>query len=275
MSISIRTETWHSAAIGRRKSITVALPSAYSATGPPFPVVYLLHGHGGNRHTWLRHVDVPDQLARARVIAVFPECGRAWFINDASGRRYEDYLVDEVIAHVDRNFNTVAERDSRGIAGFSMGGASAVFLALRHGDLFSVACSHSGAFEAPLREGDPYREYRAGAPLPVPTVKEHERVWGPVGSAVRHTYDPYRLVAARDRSLSLKVYADVGTNDFPRVISMNRNMRDALAASDVELEYRERAGGHDWEFVDSGAGALFGFVRRFLDHSGDDFSENG
>jgi putative tributyrin esterase len=265
--MQIRTETWRSEVLGREKSITVALPPSYSAVGRPFPVVYLLHGHGGNRHTWLRSVDLAEELAGSHVIAVFPECGRFWFINDAGGRCYESYLVDEVVTHIDQHFNTVASRTGRAMAGFSMGGASAVFQALRHPDLFAVAGSHSGAFEAPLREGDPYRRYRSSGQLAMPTVREHERVWGPVRSQVRQTYHPYRLLDDRDRSYPLKVYTDVGTDDHRRVISMNRNMRDALSVSGVDHEYRERAGGHDWAFVRSGVPALFGFIRDAIDRS--------
>src|SRR5437764_13570115 len=130
--MNIRTETWHSSSIGREKSVTVALPPTYSANGRPFPVLYLLHGYGGNRHTWLRCVDLEAHLAGGRLITVFPECGRFWFINDAGGRRYENYLIDEVVPYVDERFNTVARREGRAIGGFSMGGASAVFQALRH-----------------------------------------------------------------------------------------------------------------------------------------------
>lgn len=263
----ILTRMWASESIGRTKAVTVVLPSAYSPVGRPFPVLYLLHGHGGNRHTWLRSVDIAAQAADGRLIMVFPECGRFWFINDMAGRRYEDYLVHEVVTHIDQHFNTVRHRSGRAIAGFSMGGASALFQALRHGGLFSVVGSNSGAFEAPLRVGDPYHGHRGDSRLAIPTVRDHERVWGPVGSAVRRAYDPYRLVGARDRSRPLSVYLDVGTADFDRMIAMNRNMRDALVAARVDHEYRERAGGHDWSFVSAGAPALFGFVRRKIAES--------
>ncbi|MEO3812923.1 alpha/beta hydrolase-fold protein [Sphaerisporangium sp. B11E5] len=258
------TETWWSDAIGRRKSVTVALPPGYSPDGPPFPVLYLLHPYGGDRRSWLRCQDLASHVAMGQIILVLPESGRYWLINDAGGRRYEDYLVDEVVRYVDRHFNTFAHRGGRAIAGFSMGGACALFQALRHGDLFSVAASNSGAFEAPLRVGDPYARYRDDTRLMMPTTRDHERVWGPPGSATRETYDPYRLLAARDRGLPLSVYLDVGLDDYDRVISMNRNMRDALSAHSVPHEYRERRGGHDWEFVAAGLGTLFGFVRDHL-----------
>lgn len=261
--MNILTETWWSDAVGREKSITVVLPPGYSSAGRPFPVLYLLHGYGGNRWTWLRRADLATQLAAGHLMAVLPESGRSWLINDVRGRRYEDYLVNEVVTYVDDHFNTAAHRAGRAIAGFSMGGACALFHTLRHGDLFSLAGSNSGAFEAPLREGDPYRHHRSDRRLAMPTTREHERVWGPVGSEVRRTYNPYRLLGTREPA-PVHLYLDIGLDDHARMISMNRNMRDALVAHSIPHEYRERPGGHDWEFVNSGLPRLFAFVRAHL-----------
>ncbi|MFD0690632.1 alpha/beta hydrolase [Actinomadura fibrosa] len=262
--MKVLTETWESAAIGRKKSVTVALPPTYSPVGRPFPVLYLLHGFGGNRHTWLQCEDLAAEVDSGDLILVLPESGRAWFINDARGRRYEDYLVGEVVRHVDDRFNTVARRDGRGIGGFSMGGAAALYQALLHGDRFSVVCSNGGAFEAPLREGDPYHGLRGDRNLAIPTTRDHERVWGPVGSAVRRRYDPYRLLRNRRPEHPLSIYLDVGLDDYPRMVSMNRRMRDALRAAAVPHEYRERPGGHDWDFVNAGLPDVFAFARSHL-----------
>lgn len=261
---TVLTETWNSKALGRKKSVGVVLPPSYTPTGIPFPVVYLLHGFGGNRLTWLSCPDLLALAAAARTIVVLPESGRYWMINDAVGRRYEDYLMDEVIGHVDDRFNTVTSRAGRAMAGFSMGGASAMFLALRHSHLLSVVASNSGAFEAPLREADPYRAWRSDARLVMPTVEEHERVWGPAGSAVREAYNPYRLLDARDPEALLHVYLDVGVHDYPRMIAMNRRMHAALSEHAIPHEYHERAGGHDWQFVNAGLPQVFEFIQQHI-----------
>lgn len=260
----ILTETWWSESVGREKSITVVLPAAYSSTRRPYPVLYLLHGYGGNRRTWLLCPDLAAQLAAGDLVLVLPESGRSWLINDARGRRYEDYLTDEVVPYVDSHFNTAASRSGRAIAGFSMGGAAAFFLTMRHAGVFSVAGSNSGAFEAPLREGDPYHRYRSDPGLLMPTTAEHERVWGPVGSEVRRTYHPERLLSQLSPAPPVQMYLDVGLGDYARMIAMNRNMRGALAEHGIRHEYRERPGGHDLEFVNAGLPHLFGFVRAHL-----------
>jgi putative tributyrin esterase len=257
----ILTRTWRSTALGRDKSVTVVLPPGYSGGGPPMPVLYLLHSFGGNRTSWLRCASFLEQAAAGGMIVVLPESGRSWLINDHRGRRYEDYLVGEVVGYVDEHFHTVRERDGRALAGFSMGGACALFHGLRHVDVYATVASCSGAFEAPLREGDPYMAYRDNQRLMMPNVRDHERVWGPPGSPTRRRYDPYRLLSTARPAGSLSVYLEVGLDDFERMIAMNRNMRDALARHGLPPEYRERPGGHDWAFVDAGLGELFGFVR--------------
>lgn len=263
-ALRVLTETWWSESVGREKSITVVLPAGYSPARRPYGVLYLLHGFGGNRRTWLQRPDLATQLAAGDLVVVLPESGRSWLINDARGRRYEDYLLREVVPFVDDRFNTAARRSGRAIAGFSMGGACAFFLTMRHTDVFSVAASNSGAFEAPLRAGDPYHRYRSDPGLLMPTVAEHDRVWGPVGSEVRRRYDPARLVSEWGPAPPVRLSFDVGLGDYARMIEMNRNMHGALTAHGIPHEYRERPGGHDWAFVDAGLPQLFAFVRTHL-----------
>jgi len=262
--MEIRTITSWSQIIGRQKSVAIGLPPGYSTRSAPYSVTYLLHGFGGNRQTWLRCSNLVAAVRMARTIVVMPESGRYWFINDFCGRRYEDYLLSEVVKSVDQHFNTAACRDARAIVGFSMGGAAAFYQTFRHSDVFSVACSNSGAFDAPRREGDPYRSLRSSASLAIPSTRDHERVWGPVGSAVRRTYDPGSILSLANPGLPLSLYFDVGLSDFPRVIEMNRNMRDRLSARHIKHEYAERPGGHDLAFVDNGLLGVFSFAHEHL-----------
>ena len=141
----------------------------------------MLHPFGGNRTSWARHA--PDLMATLAqdFIVVLPECGRGWFINDHAGKRYEDYLIGELIPLVRETYGAAGPAC---IGGFSMGGASAFFLALKHPDAFAAAFAVAGAFTAGNRAGDPYAAIRSDALL-IPTEAEHDRVWGPPGSAVR------------------------------------------------------------------------------------------
>lgn len=258
-----------SLALGTDKRVDVLVPPAPRAQASP--VLVLLHGFGGTRRTWTEQTRLVDHLAGTGLLVVLPESGRRWFINDHAGHRYEDYLIDELVPLIRQSFPTT--RDSWAIGGFSMGGASALMQALRHPRLFSVVLSHAGAFEGPLRSGDPYAALRRGPASLMPTTQVHERVWGPEGSPTRNTYNPYRLLAARRSEDRLAVYADVGTGDYQRIVQMNRNVASAMRAAGIDLEYHERPGGHDLEFVDDALGSSLAFVserlRRVPDRDGD------
>jgi putative tributyrin esterase len=225
-------------ALGRPKTARVLVPAG-AAPADGFPVWYLLHGFGGDRLSWLT---ASGPALPADVIMVLPESGRRWFLNDAAGRRYEDYLLSDLVPAIDAVFDT--DPRARVIGGFSMGGAAAVFLALRHPEVFPAAFSYAGAFYASRREGDPYAGHRSGGCM-MPTESEHERVWGPLGSAMRARYDPDSVVAEVDDARSHPaIVLEVGTEDYPRIIDMNRMMHRALDAAGIAHDYAERAGGH-------------------------------
>jgi S-formylglutathione hydrolase FrmB len=178
---------------------------------------------------------------------VFPESGRRWFINDASGNRYEDYLIYDLVQAIDAAFPT--DRASKIIGGFSMGGAAAIYLSLRHPCVFSGSFAYAGAFYASRREGDPYAAYRANDCI-MPTEEEHNRVWGLPGSNTRKIYDADELIErAVGRGLLPKIVIEVGVDDYARVVEQNRKMHFALNAAGLRHAYAEYRGDHSWTFA--------------------------
>jgi len=79
------------------------------------------------------------------VIVVFPDCETRWggsqYLNSAATGRYEDYVCDELLPFVEREFATTGRR---GVFGKSSGGYGALRLALRRPGLFHAVACHSG-----------------------------------------------------------------------------------------------------------------------------------
>jgi putative tributyrin esterase len=263
-SYHVETWEWHSSALGCAKRASVLVPPGTGPAPAKLPTLYLLHGFGGSRHTWLGSTRLLEHLDGTGLLVVLPESGRRWFINDHRGFRYEDYLLDELLPFVEDVYECQAGPAHRAIGGFSMGGAAALMQALRHPGTFSVVVSHAGAFEAPLREGDPYAHQRAARDFAIPSVEAHERVWGPVGSLVRQRYDLYSLVAGLPAGPRPAVYADVGTQDYPRIIGMNRRMVRSLRRAGIGTEFHERPGGHDNSYIDRSLPFSLAFVTKQL-----------
>jgi enterochelin esterase-like enzyme len=239
--------------LGRRKVAHVIPPRETRGRAPP--VFVLLHPFAGNRTSWLRHApELMAELARDTLV-VLPECGRRWFIDDDSGARYETYVTDELLPLVGAEYGATGAVT---VGGFSAGGAAAFFLALRHPGRFSSALAVAGAFSAGNREGDPYKDVRSDGMM-IPTEAEHDRVWGPPGSATRATYAPAALVSALTRSgPPPRFHLEVGEQDFPRMIEASADMAAQFEATEVPFTFSRARGDHTWAYAGPAMARLVG-----------------
>ena len=133
------------------RAVAVYLPPSYAASPERrYPVVYLLHGFDGDPDQWIGRMRLPramDSLVAAgavrEMIVVMPDgknaFGGSFFANSAATGRWEDFLVQEVVKHVDRRYRTVRSAAGRGIAGWSMGGHAALRLAGSRPEVFGAA----------------------------------------------------------------------------------------------------------------------------------------
>ena len=184
---ALRVDTVWSQSLGTPKRLSVYLPPSYARdTAARFPVLFYLHGVGGDEDNWvtLARLDrVMDSLVASgapEAIVAMPDGDDSWYttwaaLPDLAGCRrdttrtepadrycvawphYDDYIARDLVAHVDRTYRTRRDARHRGIAGLSMGGYGAITLALRYPDVFSAAASHSGVVAPALL-----------APAPVP-----------------------------------------------------------------------------------------------------------
>ncbi len=82
------------------------------------------------------------------VILVMPDCftslGGNQYVNSSAIGRYADYLVDEIVPFVDREFRTLASREHRGCFGKSSGGYGAIIHGMRYARHWGAIANHSG-----------------------------------------------------------------------------------------------------------------------------------
>lgn len=147
--------TLRSDAMEREVGYTVYQPTECSEAGRRFPVVYFLHGAGGDENAdGPAFSDIVERMVKSGsvppVICVFPNGGRSGYRDNAEGNiLVETMLIEELLPTIDRDFRTLPQRESRAIAGYSMGGGGALRLALKYPELFSVAGSWAGAVGPP------------------------------------------------------------------------------------------------------------------------------
>jgi putative tributyrin esterase len=239
----LREENVNSAALGRTMKYRVLLPDGYDASLRRYPVLYLLHGLGGNYADWTMRSNLAEYTRALPLIVVMPDAGNAWYTNAADGsERMEDYVFTDLPADVVQKFRTVNSRYGRAIAGLSMGGYGALKLAFKRPAAFAVVGAFSGAFEV-TRSGRLERLIGAAE------SERIARIFGPAESQTRKDSDVFSLAAALKPAAAPYVYIDCGITDN-ELIGANREVVAALHKAGVAYEYHEVAGGHTWDYWD-------------------------
>jgi S-formylglutathione hydrolase FrmB len=143
-----------------RRTLYVWLPPGYDSHSARLPAVYVLPGYGSCVEEWAnRELFEPTVFERLDALYVGenppPDClfvfldaatayGGSQMVNSAATGRYQDHIVDDVVAHVDARYRTLASPRHRGLSGHSSGGVGALVLAMRRPDVFGACASHAG-----------------------------------------------------------------------------------------------------------------------------------
>jgi S-formylglutathione hydrolase FrmB len=134
--------------------VRVLLPNGYDpGQATHYPVLYLLHGGFGSYTDWTTFGDIEQLSVGVPLIVVMPDGGPGgWYTNwsnyGAGGPpQWQTFHINQLIPWIDSNFNTIASKSGRAIAGLSMGGFGAMTYAARFPNLFTSASSYSGAVE--------------------------------------------------------------------------------------------------------------------------------
>ena len=128
--MSFGTMSFFSKALGRPKSYTILLPDYEGATGGPYPVLYLLHGLSDDHRAWSSWTSLDRYVRRLPLVVVMPDGERGFYTNMVEGPRYEDYLMQDLIPHVEGCYNVLKGARHTAIGGLSMGGYGAMKLGL-------------------------------------------------------------------------------------------------------------------------------------------------
>ena len=131
------------------RDIYVYLPPSYdSASDRRYPVVYLLHGYGLRAERWMNFADVnagADAAIAAgaqEMIIVNPDAYNffdgSMYSSSVTTGDWERFLAEELVEHIDSHYRTLAQRESRGLAGHSMGGYGTLRLGMKYPQVFSA-----------------------------------------------------------------------------------------------------------------------------------------
>jgi len=192
------------------RPMVIYTPPEFSAKRK-YPVLYLLHGMGGNEHSWAErgafNVILDNLIAAHRaqpMIVVCPNGQSGPERQMTSFAKFEGDMIEEVVHWVEAHYPVLGDRESRAIAGLSMGGGQSLNIGLKHPETFAWV----GGF--------------SGAPNTNPPTK-----FGP-------DTPPFRLIW-------------VSCGDKDGLFSISKRVHDKLDSNHVAHTWRVYPGAHDWQ----------------------------
>jgi S-formylglutathione hydrolase FrmB len=210
-------------------------PSSKPSTGTHWPVVYLLHGYSGNYAQWIQTApQLAATASRNDVLFVCPDGGYDswWFDSPVDPNvRYETFIANELIPFIDSHYPTRTDNTHRAITGLSMGGHGALYLAIRHRNLFGAAGATSGGVDF-----TPFPN-NWGIKKDLGEYDSHKENWE--NNTVLHAVDGLH-------NGDLHLIFDCGITDF--FLSVNRGLHQKLLDKKIDHDYIERPGGHDHDY---------------------------
>ena len=208
---------------------SIYLPEGYDA-GKEYPVLYILHGMGGNNNDWLQdnnslyqgggtlpaYAKEFAEQGGTEMIIVSPEGKDLFYCNGYEhGVNYMSYFFEEFIPYIESTYPIKSERGSRAIGGLSMGGYGSLYYGLLHPEMFCHVYACSAAVSV-------------GGNCPDLTVM--------LGEAAKN---------GKIKDLP-ELTIEIGTEDF--LFANNEAFIRTLDSYGVTYEYITRPGTHDWKF---------------------------
>lgn len=223
------------------------LPPSYDAQpARKFPVLYFLHGLGGDQTFlvsaggWNLIEDAQEQKEITEFVVITPQADSSFYINSKSGRvRYEDFFIHDFIPQMEKHFRLTGTREGRAIGGVSMGGYGALRFAFKYPQMFVAVIAHMPALLQQLPKGSseagltPYLGPAFGKPL-------DETYW--------KANTPF--VFAQTANLhGLKVFFDCGDQDDFGFDAGTKDLDKLLTARHIPHTAHIYPGRHNWQFV--------------------------
>ncbi len=197
------SRVWYdSPALGLERRMTVYTPAGYETGGKRYPVLYLLHGMGGDEEAWIslgRTAQILDNLiaqGKAKpMIVVMPNGNASQEAAPGESSRgmvpptmqlpktmegsYEQ-AFPEIVKFIDKNYRTIKSKSGRAIAGLSMGGFHSLHISKQYPDMFNYVGLFSAAIMPNKEVSSPIYEDMEGK-LKVQFGKNPALYWIAIG----------------------------------------------------------------------------------------------
>jgi enterochelin esterase-like enzyme len=204
------TQTW-------RRAYVYTPPDYERSPRLRYPVLYLQHGSGEDERGWStqgRANFILDNLlaaGKAKPMLIVMEQGYAFAPGTTQPNLFEQLVINDLIPAIDSAYRTITARESRAMAGLSMGGGQTLQITLKHLDKFAWI----GAFSAAPRFGDDLKAAYGGVFAdPAAFNRKTRLLWLGAGTAEERAYKATQAAreALNKAGIRNVVYAAEGTS---------------------------------------------------------------
>lgn len=242
-----------SKAMRQSRKCVVIKPDSYKIKSNSYPTVYLLHGYAGDFSNWIMKVPKLKKYADdLQLLIVCPDGNyNSWYFDSPldSTMKYETYIGKEVPAYIDTHYRTIKNRNARAIAGLSMGGHGAFFLAFRHADFFGACGSMSGGMN--LKS----------------SANKYE-IAKRIGDTIQYAanWKNYSIINVVERkpTHALAIIFDCGVDDA--FFNDNKLLHEKMLKLKIAHDYIERPGGHSWNYWSNSVQYQLIFFKNYFDN---------
>ncbi|MBN7816116.1 esterase [Algoriphagus pacificus] len=227
------SKVWYSSpTLESNRRMYVYTPPGYDSGNETYPVLYLLHGAGGDEDAWTalgRANHILDNLiaeGKAKPMLIVMTNGNAWQASTLRNRpgveavtretyaqfqgKFEESLVKDVVPYIEKHYRVIKNKDGRALAGLSMGGGHTITASIENPGTFGyIGVFSSGIFDANADMAEMEKKF-----------------------------------TALENSGVEKYWVGCGVDDF--VMDSNKRLLSVLDKTGFEHEYYESAGGHTW-----------------------------
>lgn len=231
---SVDTVETFSPSMQKKIKAVVIKPATYGRLSK-MPVVYLLHGYGNNYAAWIKNVPLLEKIADNNQFMIVCADGNvsSWYFDSPVNPswKYETYVATELVNWVDANYKTIKDRKGRAITGLSMGGHGALYLTLKHQDVFGAAGSMSGGVDIRPFPNNWLIAEKLG------TYAANQDHWekNTIVNMV-HLLTPGKVA----------LIIDCGTDDF--FYKVNVNLHELLLERNIQHDFISKPGAHNWAY---------------------------
>ena len=260
----VESKSIKSTVLNAEREYTIYLPKNYNIeTDKKYPILYLLHGMNGTNNDWFGRGHLQEVLdllissnEACEMIVVSPNAGgdiskgiwNGYF--DMPGWKYETFFFTEFLPYIESTYRVIQKKQSRAIAGFSMGGGGATNYAQRHSEMFSAAYAMSALMSIPKFRMDEKNNPEDKFSILTRSVIENSCI----------EYIQKAEEKQKQELNSVRWFIDCGDDDF--LLDRNIEFIQAMQKKGIPCEFRVRDGGHTWEYWHSALYMCLKFVSR-------------